>query len=90
MAPPAVPVAEPAPDQAFEELDLPTPTGLIDEPASEPEASEELFPTPPTPPVIDDNEDTMDGTRLPPVGGDATLDWDPFTEQEPPEDGSQH
>ncbi len=89
MAPPAQPVAEPAPEQAFEELDLPAPTGLIEEPSSEPEASEELFPTPPTPPVIDDGEDTMDGPSLPPAGGEATLDWDPFTDQEPPADGSQ-
>jgi hypothetical protein len=89
VAPPVLPVAEPAPDQAFEELDLPAPTGLIDEPSGEPEASEELFPTPPTPPAIDDGEDTMDGTSRRPAGGEATLDWDPFTEQEPPADGSQ-
>jgi hypothetical protein len=87
--PPAQPVAEPAPEQAFEELDLPAPTGLIDEPSGEPEASEELFPTPPAPPMIDEGEDTMDGTQPPPAGGDATLDWDPFTEQEPPADGPQ-
>ena len=79
----------PATEPAFEELDLPTPTGLIDEPSSEPEASEELFPSSPTPPIINDGEDTLDGRQPPPAGGDATLDWDPFSEQEPPADGSQ-
>ena len=90
-APPAVPVApEPelppslplppteASSQRFEELDLPTPSGLVEEPADETD-DDELFPEPPTPPALSDDEDTLDGLR-PPAKPDSTLEWDPFTD----------
>ncbi len=91
-APPAVPVAPvtseseaiPMPPVAdantgFEELDLPAPSGLVDEPLDEPEASEELFPAPPERPDIADDEDTLDGLR-PPAKPESTLEWDPFAD----------
>jgi hypothetical protein len=91
-APPAVPVtpeperppAIPLPpvdhtESGFEELDLPAPSGLVEEPLDAADASEELFPEPPVRPELSDDEDTLDGVR-PPVKPDSTLEWDPFTD----------
>ncbi|MCX6390906.1 MAG: hypothetical protein NTX95_00170, partial [Actinobacteria bacterium] len=91
-APPAVPVT-PEPERppviplppidstesGFEELDLPAPSGLVEEPLNAPDASEELFPEPPVRPELSDDEDTLDGVR-PPAKPDSTLEWDPFTD----------
>ena len=38
-----------------------------------------IFPEPPTPPALSDDEDTLDGLR-PPAKPDSTLEWDPFTD----------
>ena len=91
-APPAVPVTPepelppviPLPpaestESGFEELDLPAPSGLVEEPLDELDASEELFPAPPVRPEPGDDEDTLDGLR-PPARPDSTLEWDPFTD----------
>ena len=91
-APPAVPVtpepelppAIPLPpvdntDSGFEELDLPAPSGLVEEPLDAADPSEELFPEPPVRPDLSDDEDTLDGLR-PPTKPDSTLEWDPFTD----------
>lgn len=66
-------------DSGFEELDLPAPSGLVEEPLDELEISEELFPEPPVRPDLSDDEDTLDGLR-PPTKPDSTLEWDPFTD----------
>jgi hypothetical protein len=86
-APPAVPV-EPAaedplppaddPSSAFEELDLPAPSGLVAELDEQADDSAELFPAPPVRPEPADDEDTLDGR--PPTRPDSTLEWDPFTD----------
>ena len=67
----APPAAEPS---GFEELDEPAPGGLVAEP--EDDRSEELFPEPPAPPDLHDDEDTLDGAR--PPQPESTLEWDPF------------
>ena len=93
-APPAVPVepaaedAEPPaefplppaddPSSAFEELDLPAPSGLVTELDEHADDSAELFPTPPVRPEPADDGDTLDGR--PPARPDSTLEWDPFTD----------
>lgn len=71
--PPVPPLREPS---GFEELDAPAPGGLI----AEPDDEEELFPTPPEPPALADDEDTLDGVK--PPKPDSTLEWDPFTDDE--------
>ena len=40
---------------------------------------EELFPPPPEPPSLADEEDTLDGA--PPAKPDSTLEWDPFDDE---------
>ena len=64
----------------FEELDEPAPTGIVSEPAD----GEDLFPVSPTPPSIDEGDDTIDGLRIDQTGGDSTLAWDPFTDENAP------
>ena len=61
----------------FEELDEPAPSGLVEEPVED--SVEELFPPPPEPPSLADEEDTLDGA--PPAKPDSTLEWDPFDDE---------
>ena len=82
-APAAEPASAPptAPASGFEELDEPAPAGLVEEepvPAAEP--SEELFPAPPAPPELGDDEATLDGAGPAPLEG--TAEWDPFRDDD--------